>query len=128
ATNIIIYNNITNTKSKHPLDFKFKNGNIIKPIVQLENEIQSSTPALFLMDAIREKKLLFNEEEILKCNFEDGLFCYEYLINHSPFSIAYISTAIYIYRKGLSDSTTAKSLLDKNLYLGIPNTIFSKLF
>ncbi|EGK7501937.1 glycosyltransferase family 2 protein, partial [Campylobacter lari] len=128
ATNITIYNNMTNTTGKHPLDFKFKNGNIIKPIVQLKDEIQSSTPTLFLMEAIREKKILFNEDEKLRCNFEDGLFCYEYLINHSRFSVAYISTAIYIYRKGLLDSTTTKSLLDKNLYLGIPDIVLPKLF
>ncbi|EIY3478653.1 glycosyltransferase family 2 protein, partial [Campylobacter coli] len=53
STNVFIYNNITQNIQVHPSSFKFQNGNILKKIKDLKKEVQSSTPAFFLYDKLK---------------------------------------------------------------------------
>ncbi|MBZ8194983.1 CDP-glycerol glycerophosphotransferase family protein, partial [Campylobacter coli] len=128
STNVFIYNNITQNIQVHPSSFKFQNGNILKKIKDLKKEVQSSTPAFFLYDKLKNMQLFFNEDKILLSNFEDGLFCYEYLMDNLKLTIGYVATAHYYYRKGLENSTTSKSTLNKDLYLEIPRVVFNNLY
>ncbi|HEB7570896.1 TPA: capsular biosynthesis protein, partial [Campylobacter coli] len=43
-------------------------------------------------------------------------------------TIGYVATAHYYYRKGLENSTTSKSVLNKDLYLEIPRVVFNNLY
>ncbi len=128
STNVFVYNNITQNIQAHPSSFKFQNGNILKNIEDLKKEVQSSTPAFFLYDKLKNMQLFFNEDRILLSNFEDGLFCYEYLMSNLKLTIGYVATAHYYYRKGLENSTTSKSVLNKDLYLEIPRVVFNNLY
>ncbi|WP_410689505.1 CDP-glycerol:glycerophosphate glycerophosphotransferase [Campylobacter lari] len=119
ATNVILYNDKTQDIQQHACSFKFNNKSTLKSINSLKNEMQSSTPAIFVFKRISQAKIFFNEDKKLATNFEDGLFCYEYMLKNYNSNIVFLKESIYYYRKQILSSTTSKALKEKEFYLGV---------
>ncbi|HDZ5110838.1 TPA: CDP-glycerol glycerophosphotransferase family protein [Campylobacter jejuni] len=124
ATNVMIYNHQNKFVSSHPLSFKFNIDKQIKYFNLLTNEMQSSTTAFFILDKIKKKNICFNESLALRSNFEDGLFCYEYMLKNFKDAIVYLKKPLYFYRKNII-STTSKTQLNKDYYLSIGKFILN---
>ncbi|WP_301006802.1 MULTISPECIES: bifunctional glycosyltransferase/CDP-glycerol:glycerophosphate glycerophosphotransferase [Helicobacter] len=119
-TNVIIYSG--NKYIKHPTSFKFESGNKIEYIKNLYNEVQSSTVSLFLLSSIYKNKLVFNESEAFKNNFEDALFLWQYCdFLYKEGKVGFLKTALYYYRKGHNSSTSNFLTSISNFLLSIDN-------
>lgn len=96
-------------KENHPLDFKFRQPEHIISVARLDEDIQlSAATAFFRTETLRQCNLKFDEK--IKPNFEDAHFIAHYLDREASGSVAYLSHAIYFYRK----RTDKNSSLDKS--------------
>jgi glycosyltransferase involved in cell wall biosynthesis len=96
----------------HPLRYRFAKGNCIFPASNPNKHIQlSASTAFFKRIRILEKNLTFNEE--IKPAFEDGHFVNRYLLDLEDAPIAFLSSAIYYYRKRENGSSTLDTAWEK---------------
>lgn len=89
----------------HPLRYRFRDGNRVVSITNLENDLQLSTnSALFRRDLLSHTELRF-DESIRPC-FEDAHFVNRYLLSVSEMDAAFLPSAKYFYRKRADRSST----------------------
>ncbi len=91
---------------RHPLNYRFKNGNTHCAIKEMNSMIHLATnTAFFRTDLIRKFHLTFDTK--IKPNFEDAHFVNHYLIdNFSTGSVAFLKDAKYYYRRRRSKNST----------------------
>lgn len=126
GTRIIFYIEDKNiVRDNHPLDFKFRQQELIIPISRLDKEVQlSAASALFRSEVLQHHQLLFDGR--IKPNFEDAHFIAHYLEKDSTTSVAYLRDAIYFYRKrGNNSSSLDRSWQDKRKFYDV--FIYGKL-
>ncbi|WP_081003191.1 CDP-glycerol glycerophosphotransferase family protein [Helicobacter pullorum] len=86
----------------------------------LKNEMPAGSTSLYMLKSVLQFNILFPENRDARVNFEDVKFIIDY-INIMPSSMVslMLREAVYYVRKR-SNSTTATSILKKELYLGMP--------
>ncbi|EAL1070859.1 glycosyltransferase [Campylobacter coli] len=89
-------------KDNHPLNFKFKNGEIVYNNFELKNNVHmhAASSVFNIIYLVQE----FDEK--LKPNFEDAKFVNEYLLENIDLKSAFLPKAKYFYRKR-EDGTSA---------------------
>lgn len=106
SCNFIFYIEDKKTYSNtHPLNYRFKDGDKILPVMQMEKNPQLHVNSvIFKRDVILENNVLFDDR--IKPNFEDGHFVANFIMAAPESSIAFCSKAKYFYRKR-SDGTSS---------------------
>ncbi|EQA5719224.1 CDP-glycerol glycerophosphotransferase family protein [Cronobacter dublinensis] len=104
--NIIMFYEAKNQyKDAHPLAYKFKKGNQLVPLTDMEKEIQlSASTAFFLTEMIASKNVFFDAR--VKPNFEDAHFVARYLQGEKIGHAAFLAHSKYYYRKREDGSST----------------------
>ena len=98
--------------NRHPLRYRFDDKNTLFPIRDLKNQMQLSvSTAFFRMDMINKTHLRFDER--IKPNFEDTHFVNFYLIENNQFSVIFLKSAKYYYRRREIKNSTSDSAWDK---------------
>ncbi len=102
--------------NKHPLKYKFQNGNTHCFIKDLNKNIQlSASTAFFRTDLIQATQLKFDTK--IKPNFEDAHFVNSYLIENYLSSVTFLEDAKYYYRRRkIKNSTIDKAWRKKELF------------
>nr|AEB33796.1 Cps4B [Actinobacillus pleuropneumoniae serovar 4 str. M62] len=92
-------------KDRHPLNFRFKNGEYISPIKSLDKHIQLSVNSAFFRTAvIKKNNIQFGE---IRPNFEDAKFVGDYLLSVNQENlIGFMKDVSYFYRKRSDQSST----------------------
>ncbi len=105
ATNRILYfDDGRGASNTHPLRRMFAGGTQAVDIERFPEYFHGSVPAAFFyLDTIREHNISFDER--ISPNFEDGLFCCQYLLRVNPI-IVFIKEAIYYYRKRVAATSS----------------------
>ena len=105
ATNRIFYHDGGKGESDtHPLRKMFEHGNEVVDLNKFPEHFHGSAPAAFFrLDIVRQFELVFDER--IYPNFEDGLFCCEYLLRVKPIVI-FAAEAVYYYRKRVSGNSS----------------------
>lgn len=113
SCNFIFYIEDKNTYSNtHPLNFRFKDGEKILPILQMDSNLQLHVNSVFFRkDLIIENNILFDDR--IKPNFEDGHFVSNYMAADTKGSIAFCSKAKYFYRKRSDGSSSLDTSWEK---------------
>ena len=120
ATNRIIYREGEQDPIQHhPLSRMFWTDRLVS-IDGFPLHFHGSAPAAFVrMDRISRLSLTFNER--VRPNFEDGLFCSEYLLDIERPMVGFLKSAEYFYRKRADGSSTlASSVQNSGRYLNVP--------
>ncbi|WP_426712163.1 CDP-glycerol glycerophosphotransferase family protein [Cronobacter muytjensii] len=104
--NIIMFYEAKNQyKDAHPLAYKFKKGNQLVSLAEMEKEIQlSASTAFFRTEMIASKNVFFDAR--VKPNFEDAHFVAHYLQGEKNGHAAFIAHSKYFYRKREDGSST----------------------
>lgn len=106
--NLLFYfEDLNQYKDTHPLNYKFKKkGSKLYQCSDLENNIHmSSSSAVFSMDIIEKEQIRFDEK--IRPSFEDASFISIYLLHAGKnYKAAFLSKAIYFYRKRADSSST----------------------
>ncbi len=104
--NIIMFYEAKNQyKDAHPLAYKFKKGNQLVPLTDMEKEIQlSASTAFFRTEMIASKNVFFDAR--VKPNFEDAHFVARYLQGEKIGHAAFLAHSKYYYRKREDGSST----------------------
>ena len=107
-------------KDNHPLNFKFKENQIL--INQyLDDFIQLACNSAFL-SLQRLLKQNIKQDEDLKPNFEDAKFINEFLLENLNSKSAFLKEAKYFYRKRKDESSSLdKKWTQKSFFLKVPN-------
>lgn len=119
--NIILYFEAKNQyKDAHPLAYKFKNGNHLLPISEMEKEIQlSASTAFFRTSDILCNDIFFDKK--VKPTFEDAHFIARYLLWNKDGYVAYLGNSNYYYRKREDGSSTLDTAwTKKERFLNVP--------
>lgn len=96
-------------KNNHPLKFRYKDGDKIKPINSIGRDLQlSASTAIFRADKV--KGLKFNET--IKPSFEDAKFVLDFLLRSNDLKIGYIHDIKYFYRKREDGTSTLDTAWD----------------
>ncbi|EHP5823982.1 CDP-glycerol glycerophosphotransferase family protein [Campylobacter coli] len=100
-------------KDNHPLNFKFKNGEIVYNNFELKNNVHMHTASsvfniIYLVQEFDEK---------LKPNFEDAKFVNEYLLENIDLKSAFLPKAKYFYRKREDGTSTLDNSYTKEYFL-----------
>ncbi|MEP8838736.1 CDP-glycerol glycerophosphotransferase family protein (plasmid) [Enterobacter roggenkampii] len=113
SCNFIFYIEDKNTYSNtHPLNFRFKDGDKILPVMQMDKNPQLHVNSvIFKRDTIIENGILFDDR--IKPNFEDGHFVANYILATQESSIAFCSKAKYFYRKRSDGSSSLDTSWEK---------------
>ncbi|EOU9537514.1 CDP-glycerol glycerophosphotransferase family protein [Cronobacter dublinensis] len=119
--NIIMFYEAKNQyKDAHPLAYKFKKGNQLVLLSEMEKEVQlSASTAFFRTESILFKDVLFDSK--VKPAFEDAHFIARYLLNNQDGYAAFLGGSKYYYRKrGDGSSTLDTSWTKKERFLNVP--------
>ncbi len=93
----------------HPLQVHFASGNRVRNLDEHPDFFQGAVnTAFFRADIIGREGLRFDER--IRPDFEDGHFCAAYLLRLDRPTVAFVSTAEYIYRKR-ADGSSALDLV-----------------
>ncbi|EDO6568476.1 glycosyltransferase [Campylobacter coli] len=100
-------------KDNHPLNFKFKNGEIIYNNFELKNNVHmhAASSVFNIIYLVQE----FDEK--LKPNFEDAKFVNEYLLENIDLKSAFLPKAKYFYRKREDGTSTLDNSYTKEYFL-----------
>ncbi|ELY2853226.1 CDP-glycerol glycerophosphotransferase family protein [Cronobacter dublinensis] len=102
---IMFYEAKSQYKDAHPLAYKFKKGNQLVPLSDMEKEIQlSASTAFFRSDMIALKNVYFDAR--VKPNFEDAHFVARYLQGEKNGHAVFLAHSKYYYRKREDGSST----------------------
>lgn len=97
--------------NRHPLRYRFKDNNLL-PASDLSDKMQLSVNTVFFRkDLINKSKLRFDEK--IKPNFEDAHFVNCYLIENNQFSVTFLETAKYYYRRRETKNSTIDTAWEK---------------
>ncbi|HEG8499485.1 TPA: CDP-glycerol glycerophosphotransferase family protein [Campylobacter coli] len=100
-------------KDNHPLNFKFKNGEIVYNNFELKNNVHMhATSSVFNIIYLVQE---FDEK--LKPNFEDAKFVNEYLLENIDLKSAFLPKAKYFYRKREDGTSTLDNSYTKEYFL-----------
>lgn len=101
---------------RHPLKYRFQEGNTHYAIEDLNKNIQlSASAAFFRTDLIQATQVKFNTK--IKPNFEDAHFVNTYLIENYSSSVSFLKDAKYYYRqRKIKNSTIDMSWEKKGLF------------
>ncbi|ELY5816475.1 CDP-glycerol glycerophosphotransferase family protein [Cronobacter turicensis] len=119
--NIIMFYEAKNQyKDAHPLSYKFKRGNQLVSLSEMEKEVQlSASTAFFRTESILLNDLLFDSK--VKPAFEDAHFIARYLLNNQFGYAAFLGGSKYYYRKREDGSSTLDtSWKKKERFLNVP--------
>ncbi|MDI7658897.1 CDP-glycerol glycerophosphotransferase family protein [Cronobacter universalis] len=119
--NIIMFYEAKNQyKDAHPLAYKFKWGNHLVLLSEMEKELQlSASTAFFRTESILFNDVLFDSK--VKPAFEDAHFIARYLLNNQFGYAAFLEGSKYYYRKrGDGSSTLDTAWLKKERFLNVP--------
>ncbi|EPS1287239.1 CDP-glycerol glycerophosphotransferase family protein, partial [Campylobacter coli] len=100
-------------KDNHPLNFKFKNGEIVYNNFELKNNVHmhAASSVFNIIYLVQE----FDEK--LKPNFEDAKFVNEYLLENIDLKSAFLPKAKYFYRKREDGTSTLDNSYTKEYFL-----------
>ncbi|EAL8158887.1 glycosyltransferase [Campylobacter coli] len=100
-------------KDNHPLNFKFKNGEIVYNNFELKNNVHmhAASSVFNIIYLVQE----FDEK--LKPNFEDAKFINEYLLDNIDLKSAFLPKAKYFYRKREDGTSTLDNSYTKEYFL-----------
>ncbi|EPR0935237.1 CDP-glycerol:glycerophosphate glycerophosphotransferase [Campylobacter coli] len=100
-------------KDNHPLNFKFKNGEIVYNNFELKNNVHmhAASSVFNIIYLVQE----FDEK--LKPNFEDAKFVNEYLLENIDLKSAFLPKAKYFYRKREDGTSTLDNSCTKEYFL-----------
>lgn len=113
SCNFIFYMEDKNTYSNtHPLNYRFKDGDKILPVMNMEKNPQLHVNSVvFRRDVIIDNKVEFDDR--IKPNFEDGHFVANYIMATRQSHIAFCSKAKYFYRKRSDGSSSLDTAWEK---------------
>ncbi|EAK9858036.1 glycosyltransferase [Campylobacter lari] len=100
-------------KDNHPLNFKFKKGEIVYNNFELKNNVHmhAASSVFNIIYLVQE----FDEK--LKPNFEDAKFVNEYLLENIDLKSAFLPKAKYFYRKREDGTSTLDNSYTKEYFL-----------
>ncbi|EDD2176932.1 glycosyltransferase [Campylobacter coli] len=100
-------------KDNHPLNFNFKNGEIVYNNFELKNNVHmhAASSVFNIIYLVQE----FDEK--LKPNFEDAKFVNEYLLENIDLKSAFLPKAKYFYRKREDGTSTLDNSYTKEYFL-----------
>lgn len=104
--------------NSHPLNYRFKNGDVLLPLENLGKHVQlSAATAVFNTKIIDRYRIEF--DELIRPNFEDAHFVGVYLSKVNGGTIGFSSKAKYYYRKRSNQSSTLDTAWTKPDIFGV---------
>lgn len=127
ATRRVLFDEGTGVQRKHPADNLFTKRDRLRNLDNDTAHFHGSAPAAFLrLDEVARIGLRFDER--IRPNFEDAHFCCRYLLQVRVPLVAFLSKAVYLYRKRLDKSSTLdRSWIDPKRMLAVPEFGFLPL-
>jgi GT2 family glycosyltransferase len=105
ATKRVLFDDATGARGGHPLDYHFTRTNRLRNLDIDGGHFHGSAPcAFFRLELLRKQELTFDAR--IRPTFEDGHFCCRYLLHVDTPLVAYIQSAVYLYRKRSDSSST----------------------
>ena len=107
ATNRLIWAEGGEPVNRHPLRKMFDQDQV-KNLNGYPEYFHGSAPAAFMnMQVIEKHEIRFDER--IQPNFEDGHFCQRYLLRAGAPEVAFLKSAVYLYRKRADQSSTLQT-------------------
>ncbi|MES5100712.1 CDP-glycerol glycerophosphotransferase family protein [Agrobacterium sp. BA1120] len=103
--NVILCEDGTNRKQRHPLAHRFDNGTRHLSVKDINYMPSSATVSMFRRDLLTNSNIKYNKR--IRPNFEDGDFTIRYLMHVGDGYAIYISDAKYYYRKRLASTLSS---------------------
>ncbi len=127
AAKRILFNDLTGEQKPHPLAGHFTTKNRLRNLNLDTGHFHGSAPcAFFRLDLLRQQQLRFDDR--VRPSFEDGEFCCRYLLRVPTPLVAYVQSAVYLYRKRSdANSTLDLGWVDRRKYLNVPEFGFRDL-
>ena len=127
AAKRILFNDLTGARTPHPLQAHFTTKNRLRNLNLDTGHFHGSAPcAFFRLELLREMGLRFDDR--VKPTFEDGHFCCRYLLRVEAPLVAYVQSAVYLYRKrSEANSTLDLAWMDPRKYVDVPEYGFRDL-